>query len=73
MRNTDKEWIIPMELSGSVVVGTCSQAQVDPTGGGGCKSANRVSARDGKSSVHLASQGHCAGVFIGVRVPSVPC
>jgi hypothetical protein len=35
MRNTDKEWIIPMELSGSVVVGTCSQAQVDPTGGGG--------------------------------------
>jgi hypothetical protein len=27
---------------------------------------NRVSVRDGKSSVNLASQGHCAGVFIGV-------
>jgi hypothetical protein len=39
--------------------------------GGGCNSANRVSARDGKSSVHLASQGHCAGVFIGVRVSRV--
>jgi hypothetical protein len=45
-------------------VGTCSLAQVDPTGGS--NSANRVSARDGKSSVHLASQGHCAGVFIGI-------
>jgi hypothetical protein len=32
---------------------------------GGCNSANRVSARDGKSSVPPASQGHCAGVFIG--------
>jgi hypothetical protein len=45
-------------------VETCSLAQVDPTGG--CNSANRVSARDGKSSVHLASQGHYAGVFIGI-------
>jgi hypothetical protein len=27
---------------------------------------NRVSTRDGNSSVNLASQGHCAGVFIGI-------
>jgi hypothetical protein len=27
---------------------------------------NRVSTRDGDSSVNLASQGHCAGVFIGI-------
>jgi hypothetical protein len=52
-------------------VGTYSLAQVDPTGR--CNNANRVFARDGNSSVNLASQGHCAGVFIGVRVPSVPC
>jgi hypothetical protein len=45
--------------------------QVDPTGG--CSNVNRVFARDGNSSVNLASQGHCAGVFIGIRVPSVPC
>jgi hypothetical protein len=38
--------------------------QVDPTGG--CSNANRVFARDGNSSVDLASQGHFAGVFIGV-------
>jgi hypothetical protein len=56
-----------------VIVGTCSLAQVDPTGGGGCNSANRVSTHDGKSSVHLASQGHCAGVFISIRVPSALC
>jgi hypothetical protein len=24
------------------------------------------------SSVNLASQGHCTGVFIGTRVPNVP-
>jgi hypothetical protein len=46
------------------LVGTCSQAQDDPTGR--CGDANRVSARDGNSSVNLASQGHCAGVFIGI-------
>jgi hypothetical protein len=28
-------------------------------------STNKVLARDGDCSVHLASQGHCAGVFIG--------
>jgi hypothetical protein len=27
---------------------------------------NRVLARDGKSSVNLASHGHCAGVFINI-------
>jgi hypothetical protein len=26
---------------------------------------NNVSTRDGNSSVNLASQGHCTGVFIG--------
>jgi hypothetical protein len=26
---------------------------------------NKVSTRDGKSSVDSASQGHCTGVFIG--------
>jgi hypothetical protein len=26
---------------------------------------NKVLTRDGNSSVNLASQGHCAGVFIG--------
>jgi hypothetical protein len=47
-----------------VTVGTCSPVQVDPTGE--CSNANRVFARDGNSSVNLASQGHCAGVFIGI-------
>jgi hypothetical protein len=59
-------WIACMES-----VGTCSPAQGDPTGE--CSDVNRVFARDGNNSVNLASQGHCAGVFIGVRVPSVPC
>ena len=45
-------------------VGTCSPAQVDPTGE--CSDVNRVFYRDGNSSVNLASQGHCAGVFIGI-------
>jgi hypothetical protein len=45
-------------------VGTCSLVQVDPTGE--CSNANRVFARDGNSFVNLASQGHYAGVFIGI-------
>jgi hypothetical protein len=45
-------------------VGTCYQVQGDPTGV--CSDVNRVLARDGNSSVNLASQGHCAGVFIGI-------
>jgi hypothetical protein len=52
-------------------VGTCSQLQGDPTGVN--SDVNRVLAQDGNSSVNLASQGHCAGVFIGIRVPSVLC
>jgi hypothetical protein len=54
-----------------VVVGTCSLVQGDPTGV--WSDVNRVFARDDNSSVNLASQGHCAGVFIGIQVPSVPC
>jgi hypothetical protein len=45
-------------------VGTCSPVQGDPTGV--CRNVNRVFARDGNSSVNLASHGHCAGVFIGI-------
>jgi hypothetical protein len=51
-------------MNNALVVGTSSSVQVDPTGE--CKNANRVFARDGNSSVNLASQGHCAGVFIGI-------
>jgi hypothetical protein len=29
------------------------------------RSTNKVSTWDGNCSVNLASQGHCAGVFIG--------
>jgi hypothetical protein len=46
-----------------VLVGTCSPGQVDPTGSE--SNVNKVSIRDGNSSVNLASQGHYAGVFIG--------
>jgi hypothetical protein len=54
-----------MEWSGDIaIVGTCSLVQGDPTGV--CSDVNRVLARDGNSSVNLASQGHCAGVFIGI-------
>jgi hypothetical protein len=45
-------------------VGTCSLVQGDPTGV--CSDVNRVLAQGGNSSVNLASQGHCAGVFIGI-------
>jgi hypothetical protein len=38
--------------------------QVDPMGE--CSNVNRVLARDGNSSVNLASQGHYVGVFIGI-------
>jgi hypothetical protein len=50
--------------SSSPIVGTCYQVQGDPTGVR--VDVNRVLARDGKSSVNLASQGHYAGVFIGI-------
>jgi hypothetical protein len=45
-------------------VGTCSLLQGEPTGVN--SDVNRVLAQDGNSSVNLASQGHCAGVFIGI-------
>jgi hypothetical protein len=48
---------------GAVPVGTCSQLQGDPTRVN--SDVNRPHALDGKSSVNLASHGHCAGVFIG--------
>jgi hypothetical protein len=32
----------------------------------GDSDVNRVLAQDGKSSVNLASHGHCVGVFIGI-------
>jgi hypothetical protein len=51
-------------LLGVLSVGTCSLVQGDPTGV--CSDVNRVLARGGNSSVNLASQGHCAGVFIGI-------
>jgi hypothetical protein len=59
----------PSELSSEIAaaqstVGICSPMQVDPTGV--CSKVNRVFARDGNSSVNLASQGHCAEVFIGI-------
>jgi hypothetical protein len=38
---------------------------------GGSSDVSRVLAQDSNSYVNLASHGHCAGVFIGVRVPSV--
>jgi hypothetical protein len=46
-----------------VGVGTCSRLQGDPTRVN--SGVNRAHALDGKSSVNLASHGHCAGVFIG--------
>jgi hypothetical protein len=48
----------------STGVGTCSLLQGGPTGVN--RDVNRVLAQDGNSSVDLASQGHCAGVFIGI-------
>jgi hypothetical protein len=52
------------QLGRLVTVGTCSQLQGDPTRVN--SDVNRVLAQDGNSSVNLASQGHCAGVFIGI-------
>jgi hypothetical protein len=46
-----------------ILVGTCSRLQGDPTRVN--SGVNRAHALDGKSSVDLASHGHCAGVFIG--------
>jgi hypothetical protein len=53
-----------MQESKLDTVGTCYQVQGDPTGVR--VDVNMVLARDGKSSINLASQGHYAGVFIGI-------
>jgi hypothetical protein len=53
-----------LQHSGEKAVGTCSQSQGGPTRVN--SDVNRVYALDGKSSVNLASHGHCAGVFIGI-------
>jgi hypothetical protein len=53
-----------ISAKGVAIVGTCYQVQGDPAGVR--VDVNWVLARDGKSSVNLASQGHCAGVFIGI-------
>jgi hypothetical protein len=66
-----QEWLDTFEVMCNEIVGTCFLVQGDPTGV--CSDVNWVLARDGKSSVNLASQGHCAGVFIGISVPSVQC
>jgi hypothetical protein len=58
-KKVDLALVVPV-----VAVGTCSLVQGDPMGV--CRDVNRVLARDGNSSVNLASQGHCAGVFIGI-------
>jgi hypothetical protein len=69
----DREYTCPRSLRAGYVidekanihiVGTCSPVQGDPTRV--CSDVNRVFARDGNSSVNLASQGHYAGVFIGI-------
>jgi hypothetical protein len=54
--------VVPVPAGGHV--GTCSQLQGDPTRVN--SDVNRALAQDGKSSINLASQGHCAGVFIGI-------
>jgi hypothetical protein len=51
-------------------VGTCSPGRVDPTGK--WKECLQSLTWDGNSSVNLASQGHCMGVFIGTRVTTRP-
>jgi hypothetical protein len=61
---TCKDDFEKLKFARDAYVGTCSPVQVDPTGE--CSDVNRVFARDGNSSVNLASQGHCAGVFIGI-------
>jgi hypothetical protein len=53
-----------------ISVGTCSTGQADPTGK--WKECMQRFKQDGNSSVNLASQGHCTGVFIGTRVTTRP-
>jgi hypothetical protein len=58
------------QLYAKLSVGTCSPGQVDPTGK--WKGCMQSLTWDGNSSVNLASQGHCTGVFIGTRVTIRP-
>jgi hypothetical protein len=51
------------------IVGTCSPSKMIQRGSE--SNANKVLAQEGNCSINLASQGHCAGVFIGAGVPSV--
>jgi hypothetical protein len=53
----------------AVCVGTCAPEQVDPTGE--WKECKQVLSWDRNCSVHLASQGHCTGLFIDTRLPIV--
>jgi hypothetical protein len=55
--------------SNKLDVGTRLSWQVDPTGE--WRECLQSSTGNGSSSVNLASQGHCTGVFIGTRVSTV--
>jgi hypothetical protein len=52
-----------------VFVGTSFSGHVDPMGK--WRECLQSSTGNGNSSVNLASQGHCTGVFIGTRVTTV--
>jgi hypothetical protein len=64
-KNTKKEDLVHVRIykSCTALDGTCSQSQGDPTRVN--SDDNRALAVDGKSSINLASHGHCARVFIG--------
>jgi hypothetical protein len=51
-------------------IGTCSRGQVDPTVK--WKECLQNLTWGDNSFVNLATRGHCTGVFIGTRVPTVP-
>jgi hypothetical protein len=63
--STDKV-VSPLTILGMnyvTPVGTCSPCKMIQRGSESY--ANKVLAHEGNCSVNLASQGHCAGVFIG--------
>jgi hypothetical protein len=63
--------IIPfVGLAIVILVGTRSPGQVDPTGK--WKECLQSLTWDGNSSINLAPQGYCTGVFIGTRVTTHP-
>jgi hypothetical protein len=51
------------------LVGTCLPGQVDSTGE--WRECLQSSTGNDNSSVNLATQGHCTGVFIGTRVTTI--